>query len=57
MTGTDSPRWDVELSDGDFHDVGAFECQVIGGALVFYDRDGRVLVAYSASRWTAVSAE
>jgi hypothetical protein len=52
---SEDPRWDVELHDGEFHDVGATRLDVDGGCLVFYDANGAVLVAYSARRWVAVN--
>lgn len=50
-------RWDVELADGDLHDVGATRCEITGGALVFYDDNDTMLLAYSAHRWATVNAQ
>lgn len=48
-------RWVVETTYDGTHDVGAARLEVSGGALVFYDRERRVLVAYGSGFWKAVS--
>jgi hypothetical protein len=58
MANTEDPRWNVELADGDSHDVGATQCHIThGGTLTFYDIDGNLLVAYAPHRWSTVNAQ
>ena len=48
-------RWNVEVKPDVFEDVGADWLKIEGGALVFMQADGVVLVAYGQGAWITVS--
>lgn len=58
MTGYRGKRWDVELPNGDFEDVGG---EVVAfhesGALMFFDSAQRLLLAYAHRRWVSVTPQ
>lgn len=56
-TAREIPRWDVQLAKGQYEDVGASSCEIDGGALVFRDQYGKIVLAYGPSQWLEVAPQ
>lgn len=50
-------RYDVQVKNGDYEDVGAESVDFTGGVAAFRDSSGEVLVAYAPGEWILVTGQ